>query len=64
MKVGDLVRHKYGTLYGEGLILEMPCKPDDDVGDLARCRVMWNCHGNITFQTLALRYCEVISEMD
>ena len=62
MKVGDLIKHKYGTLYGEGLILEKPCKSGVHAGDPNRCRMMWNCHGNITFQTLPLRYCEVISE--
>jgi hypothetical protein len=60
MKVGDLVKHKYGTLYGEGLILEKLVT--SYAGDQNRCRIMWNCHGNITFQTLAVSYCEVINE--
>ena len=62
MKVGDLVKHKYGTLYGEGLILEMLHIGAQNAGDPKHCRVMWNCHGHITVHSMTMQYFEVISE--
>jgi len=62
MNVGDLVKHKYGTLHGEGLILEVLHIGAGNVGDTKRCRVMWNCHGHITFHSMTMQYFEVISE--
>ena len=56
MKVGDLVKHKYGTLYGEGLILEWVESFEP------RAYLVWNCHGNTTFQNVATKSLEVISE--
>jgi len=61
MNVGDLVKHKYGTLHGEGLILKI-LHIGVDVGDPDRCRVMWNCHGHITFHSMGMQYFEVINE--
>jgi hypothetical protein len=62
MKVGDLVKHKYGTLFGGGLVVEMPPKVGVHAGDEKRLCVMWNCHGNITFHNMAIRYFEVVNE--
>jgi len=56
MMIGDLVKHKYGTLYGEGLILKWLTSFEP------RAYLMWNCHGNITFQNVATKSLEVISE--
>lgn len=61
MKVGDMVKHKWGTLYGSGIILKytfvvcgLPHKID----------VMWNCHGNVTLQNLSTDFLVVVNEMD
>ena len=62
MKVGDLVRHKHRTLHGQGLIVEMPVESGPFSGDPDRCMIMWYCHENVTYQSLDLRYIEVISE--
>jgi hypothetical protein len=56
MKVGDLVKHKYGTLSGEGLVLKRLTSFHP------RAYLMWNCHGSITFQNVSTKFLEVISE--
>ena len=55
VKKGDLVRHKYSTLHGFGIILS--CE-----GAGRRAYTIWNCHGHSTFQNVATRFLEVISE--
>ena len=55
MKVGDLVKHRHGTLHGEGIILEWLTSFEP------RAYIMWNCHGNTTFQNVATKFLEVIS---
>ena len=56
-----MVKHKWGTLYGSGIILKytfvvcgLPHKID----------VMWNCHGNVTLQNLSTDFLVVVNEMD
>ena len=56
MKVGDLVKHKWGTLHGEGLILEQLTSFEP------RAYIMWNCHGNVTMQNVATKFLEILSE--
>jgi hypothetical protein len=56
MKVGDMVKHKWGTLAGQGLIIERLTSFEP------RAYIMWNCHGNITMQNVATKFLEVISE--
>ena len=55
VKKGDLVRHKYGTLHGSGIVLS--CE-----GAGRRAYIIWNCHGHSTFQNVATRFLEVLSE--
>ena len=56
MKIGDLVKHKYGTLYGAGLILKW-------AGSFhPRAFILWNCHGHVTIQNISTKHLEVISE--
>ena len=62
MKVGDLVRHKHGTLSGYGLIVEAPVESGPYAGDPNRCMIMWHCSGHVAYQSLDQRYMEVISE--
>ncbi len=62
MKVGDLVKHKYSTMHGQGLIVEMPPKSGPFAGDTNRCMIMWQCYGNVTRHSLDLSFVEVISE--
>ena len=57
MKVGDLVKHKYGTLEGSGVILSI--RPFDWK---AAC-VLWTAHGQTKIhEEIATRYLEVINE--
>jgi len=56
MKVSDLVKHKWGTLAGYGIIVEWHSTFEP------RAYIMWNCHGNITMQNVATKFLEVISE--
>ena len=57
MKVGDLVKHKYGTLQGMGVILSI--RPFDD----RAARALWTSQGQvIVHERLSTRFLEVISE--
>ena len=58
MKVGDMVKHKWGTLSGHGLILEYTFIVN---GLPSRIDVMWNCHGHITVHNLSTDFLEVIN---
>ena len=62
MQVGDLVKHKYSTIHGQGIVVEMPPKSGPFAGDANRCMIMWQCHGNTTYHSLDLTFVEVISE--
>jgi len=55
MKVGDLIRHKYGTLQGSGVVL----RPRDSNG---RVLAAWTAHGRTTVHAVATMYLEVINE--
>ena len=56
MQVGDIVKHKYGTLQGTGIILSI--RPFD----WKQARVLWTAHGQTAVHELATRYLEVINE--
>ncbi len=57
MKTGDLVKHKYSTMQGSGVILSI--RPFD--GKAAR--ILWTAHGQSKIhEEVATRYLEVISE--
>jgi hypothetical protein len=56
VKVGDMVKHKWGTLAGAGIVLQ--CLSSFE----PRAYIMWNCHGNVTFQNVATKFLEVVSE--
>jgi hypothetical protein len=58
MKVGDLVKHSHGVLYGEGLILKIV----DSIIAGRQLELLWNCHGHQTFQQVGVKHFEVISE--
>ena len=64
MKTGDLIKHKYGTMSGYGLIVEKPCVTrTHDLGhDPDRMRIVWNSHGHITEHSLTGELFEVVSE--
>jgi hypothetical protein len=57
MKVGDLVKHTFGVMHGEGLVLRII----DSIGGL-QFELLWNCHGHQTFQQVGVKHFEVISE--
>jgi len=59
MQVGDLVKHKHGTLHGSGLICEFIT---DHCVAGRRAYVLWTSHGHTTRQNVATLYLEVISE--
>ena len=56
MQVGDIVKHKYGTMQGFGVVLAMPKG--------ARCiRALWTAHGQtVLHERVAHRFLEVVSE--
>ncbi len=55
MKVGDMVKHKYGTLYGHGIIVDM----NDDAEE---AKLLWACHDSHTLQIMSYCWLRVISE--
>ena len=61
MKVGDLVKHKRGTLAGYGIVLRLTDGVDEN-SKTRRIDALWYCHGNTTFQSVAAMYLEVKSE--
>ena len=57
MKVGDLVKHKYGTMQGFGIILSI--RPFD----WKAAQVLWSSYGQAHIhEEVATRYLEVINE--
>jgi hypothetical protein len=56
VKVGDLVKHQYGTLRGFGMILSI--RPFDG----KQARILWTAHGQTQIHEVSIRYLEVISE--
>ena len=57
MQVGDIVKHKYGTLQGRGVILKLR-----DLGpSRGWVHTAWTAHGQSWVQELASNYLEVIS---
>jgi len=55
VKVGDLVKHQYGTMQGTGVILS--------IRPLAgkQARILWTAHGQTKIhEEVATRYLEVI----
>mgnify|MGYP001157417310 CR=1 FL=1 len=62
MLVGNLVKHKYGTLQGTGLVLEvLPYDPAWDRPGQQRFRVLWTAHGKSHVHTINDTYLQVIS---
>ena len=53
MKVGDLVKHQYGTLQGSGIILHY-------FPTISTARILWTAHGQTKIHEVATRYLEVI----
>ncbi len=55
MKVGDIVKHKYGTMQGFGVVLDMR--------EGKRCiRALWTSHGRtVLHETVASRFLEVVN---
>ena len=56
MKLGDLVKHQYGTMQGTGVILSI--RPFDG----KQARILWAAHGQNKIHQAATRYLEVINE--
>jgi DNA-binding LytR/AlgR family response regulator len=56
VQVGDLVKHKYGTMQGSGVILSI--RPFD----WKQARVLWTTHDQAEVYELETRYLEVINE--
>ena len=57
MKAGDLVKHKHGTLQGQGLVLS-----DGELFSSHAVTTLWTAHGVSRVQQVATQYLEVISE--
>ena len=56
MKVGDLVKHQYGTMHGSGVILSI--RPFDG----KQARILWTSYDRTQIHEVATRYLEVINE--
>ena len=54
MKVGDMVKHQYGTLQGFGIVLSTRN------ADGGRARILWTAHGQTNMKDVATRYLEVV----
>ena len=58
MKVGDIVKHKYGTLQGCGVVLNLR-----DLGpSRGWARIAWTAHGQTKIHDVATLYLEVLNE--
>ena len=55
MQVGDIVKHKHGTLVGAGIVLSMR------KADGGRARVAWTAHGETKVHDVATLFLEVVS---
>ena len=55
MKVGDIVKHKYGTLMGAGVVLNLR------KADGGRARIAWTAHGETKIHDVATLFLEVVS---
>ena len=55
MKVGDIVKHKYGTLTGAGVVLNLR------KADGGRARIAWTAHGDTKIHDVATLFLEVVS---
>ena len=54
MKVGDIVKHKYGTMQGFGVVLDV---------QYHSIRTLWTAHGQtVVHESVADWFLEVISE--
>jgi len=56
MKIGDLVKHRYGTMQGSGIVLSIRN------ADGGRAVTVWTAYGQTRIQDVATLYLEVISE--
>jgi len=56
INVGDLVKHTFGVIHGEGLVLRII----DSIGGL-QLELLWNCHGHQTVQQVGIKHFEVIN---
>jgi hypothetical protein len=65
VKVGDLVRHKHGTLRGAGVILGSRCAgaASESIPNwgVERARILWTAHGQTKILDVATTYLEVIN---
>jgi hypothetical protein len=55
VKVGDIVKHKYGTLMGSGVVLNLR------KADGGRARIAWTAHGETKIHDVATLFLEVVS---
>ena len=54
MKVGGIVKHKYGTLMGHGIVLV--ARPN-----IGGVRALWTAHGQSKVHELSSKYLEVVN---
>lgn len=67
MNVGDMVRHKYGTIAGHGMIIKITrivYDPDDNHGRVIphEATLLWNGPGGSMIQNCMMQWMEVINE--
>lgn len=58
MQVGDLIKHKHGTLHGTGIVLDV--QPFEHRQQ--NVNALWTTHGETKEMNVASRFMEVVSE--
>lgn len=58
INTGDLVKHKHGTIQGQGLVLH------SEHQHLGKIKALWTAHGVTQLRWVATQYLEVISNED
>ena len=64
MNVGDMVRHKYGTIAGHGMIIKITriVYDTDDQVVPHEATLLWNGPGGSMIQNCMMQWMEVINE--
>ena len=61
MQVGDLVRHRYGTLRGYGIVISLTDGVDEN-GRTRRITALWPHIGTGTTHSVAAMYLDVVNK--
>ena len=64
MNVGDMVRHKYGTIAGHGIIVKITRIVYDTDGEVVphEATLLWNGPGGPMIQNCMMQWMEIVNE--